>query len=150
MRWNEQSRVFRIYFAFILALSLPAGVYSFIAQPSEFSLGWASLTFASLFVATINLRLPKISSVISMGDVFVILSLLYFGSGPALVTYWIDTTVGLLSDVLRKHGTNLRGKILPHRFLFNLSCCALSIYAMELSRRAMEHLFGETPSLPVF
>src|SRR5262245_60316518 len=111
MRWNEQSRVFRIYFAFILALSLPAGVYSFIAQPSEFSLGWASLTFASLFVATINLRLPKISSVISMGDVFVILSLLYFGPGPTLVLYWIDIAVAHLSDTLRKHGLRIRRKI---------------------------------------
>jgi len=66
-----------------------------------------------------------------MGDVFVILSLLQFGPGPALVTYWIDIAAAHLTDVFRKHGMRLKGRILWHRFLFNFSCCTLSVLAMN-------------------
>src|SRR5262245_314502 len=102
MRWNQQSRACRTYLAIIFAISLPAAIYSF-TTPAQFSREWIFLTFVSLFVATINVRLPRISSVISMGDVFVILSLLSFGAGPTLVMYWIDIAVAHLSDTFRKH-----------------------------------------------
>jgi diguanylate cyclase (GGDEF)-like protein/putative nucleotidyltransferase with HDIG domain len=82
-----------------------------------------------------------------MGDVFVILSLLYFGPGPTLITYWVDIAVGHISDVVRKHGTSLRGKIIFHRFLFNLSCCAMSVFAMEASRSVVVGLFGPSGSV---
>ena len=146
MRWNQQPRNCRAYLVGVFLLSLPAAIYSF-TQPALFGPEWAVLTFASVFVATINVRLPKISSVISMGDVFVILSLLYFGPGPALVTYWVDIAVAHLSDVFRKHGIDIRGKILLHRFFFNLSCCALSVSAMQISLESTQYYFRSNQSL---
>jgi hypothetical protein len=82
-----------------------------------------------------------------MGDVFVILSLLYFGPGPTLVMYWIDMAVAHLSDVFRKHRTGVRGKILLHRFFFNLSCCALCVFAMENARAFAVRILGTADSL---
>src|SRR5688572_4556582 len=133
MRWNQQPLACRVYIALVLALSIPAAAYCLVS-PAEFGMTWVILTCVSVFVSTINVRLPRISSVVSMGDVFVILSLLYFGPGPTLIMYWIDMSVAHISDVLRINGTNIRGKILLHRFLFNLSCCALCVFAMENSR----------------
>ena len=56
--------------------------------------------------------------------------------------YWIDISVAHIADTIRKHGTDIRGKFIFHRFFFNLSCCALSVYAMQVSR--------ETCSYPSF
>src|SRR5262245_33950453 len=103
MRWNQQPKVSRVYLSVVFLLSIPAAIYCF-SKPSDFTLEWAALTFVSIFIATLNVRLPKISSVISMGDVFVILSLLYFGPGPTLIMYWIDIAVAHFSDMFRKHG----------------------------------------------
>src|SRR5688572_2181008 len=146
MRWNHQSRLCRAYLLIVFALSIPASIYAF-SDSSDYSLEWVFLTVVSIFVATINVRLPKISSVISMGDVFVILSLLNFGPGPALVMYWFDIIIAHLSDTLRKHGLDIRGKILLHRFLFNLSCCALSVYAMEISKNLATSISGPNNAL---
>src|SRR5436190_7086899 len=104
MAWKDQSKACRSYLILIYALSVPATAYCLTRGSEKLTYQWALLTLASIFIATINVRLPKISSVISMGDVFVILCLLYFGAGPALLMYWIDITVAHLSDVVRRHG----------------------------------------------
>jgi diguanylate cyclase (GGDEF)-like protein/putative nucleotidyltransferase with HDIG domain len=76
-----------------------------------------------------------------MGDVFVILSLLYFGPGPALITYWVDMSVAHFTDLFRIHGLRrLRPNIRVHRFLFNLNCCALSVFAMQLSEKGLAYV----------
>jgi diguanylate cyclase (GGDEF)-like protein/putative nucleotidyltransferase with HDIG domain len=147
MRWNQQERTFKAYLAIIFGLSLPAAVYS-LTRESSFGIEWACLAIVSVFAATINVRLPKISSVISMGDVFVILSLFYFGPGPTLVMYWLDIAVATFSDTVRQYGTNVRGKIVYHRFLFNLSCCALSVYAMHASSEAPKYFLQ--PNQPLY
>ena len=144
MHWNQQSRACRLYLSLIYFLSVPAAVYC-LQLGSGLSYQWAFLTLSSIFVASINVRLPKISSVVSMGDVFVILSLIYFGAGPALLMYWVDIVVAHFSDVVRKHGFNVRGKILLDRFFFNLGCCALSIASIELSLRAATNLTNLAP-----
>src|SRR5262245_25711976 len=131
MKWSQQTRTFKLYLSSVYLISLPLAVVCF-AQADTFSPQWLFLTITSAFVATINVRLPKISSVISMGDVFVILALLQFGAGPALITYWIDIATAHFTDVFRKHGRQFRRKVLWHRFFFNLSCCALSVSAMAI------------------
>ena len=109
MRWNQQEQTFKAYLAVIFALSLPAAIYSLTRPTNNFGLEWACLAIVSVFAATINVRLPKISSVISMGDVFVILSLFYFGPGPTLVMYWMDIAVATFSDTVRQYGASVRG-----------------------------------------
>jgi len=146
MSWNQEARTFRTYLFVIYALSLPAAAYC-LTRIGIYGSEWLALAFVSAFVATINVRLPKISSLISMGDVFVILSLLYFGAGPTLVMYWINISVAHLVDILRTHGVDIRGKIVFYRVLFNLSCCALSVYAMEVSRHAAIYFFQHNSSL---
>ena len=146
MRWNQQPRVSRTYLTFVFFLSFPASIYCLLSKPAEFSLEWAALTLVSAIIATLNLRLNQISSVISMGDVFVILSLLYFGTGPTLIMYWVDIAVAHLSDTFRKHGFDIRGKISLHRFFFNLSCCSLCVLAMNVSREAVGYFFQENAS----
>jgi diguanylate cyclase (GGDEF)-like protein/putative nucleotidyltransferase with HDIG domain len=111
-----------------------------ITAHNAFSLDWLLLALASLFVATINVRLPRLSVVISMGDVFIIVILIQFGPGPALVTYWLDTIVATFADLFRRYGLHLNGKILLYRWLFNLACCALSTWAMFAAYLAIGRL----------
>jgi diguanylate cyclase (GGDEF)-like protein/putative nucleotidyltransferase with HDIG domain len=146
MRWNQQPKASRIYLSLVFFLSAPAALYC-LSQQSVFSFEWAALTFVSIFIATLNVRLPKISSVISMGDIFVILSLLYFGAGPTLIMYWVDITVAHFSDGFRKYGFEIREKFSLHRFVFNLSCCPLCVLGMDLSRRAVITISSENASL---
>lgn len=129
MRWQEQSTSFRLYLLGIYIAAVPFALLCF-KTGGEFSLQWLLFTVISLFVATISIRLPKLSAVISMGDVFIILVLLHFGAAPALVTYWIDTGVAIVADLFRRHGFYIKGKTHVHRWVFNLSCCAVSTWAM--------------------
>ena len=129
VRWQQQSRTCQFYLATIYLVSIPFGVLCF-AGPNNFSLQWLLLTVISVFVATINVRLPKLSAVISMGDVFIILVLMQFGPGPALLTYWTDIIVAHSADLLRRHGIHLKGKILAHKWLFNIACCTVSTWTM--------------------
>jgi len=146
MRWNQQPKASRNYLSLIFFLSVPAAFYC-LNQPAEFSFEWAALTFVSIFIATLNVRLPKISSVISMGDIFVILSLLYFGAGPTLIMYWVDITVAHFSDGIRKYGFDLRDRFSLHKFVFNLSCCPLCVLGMDLSRQAVTAISSGNASL---
>src|SRR5947208_5940136 len=98
--------------------------------PNEFSLKWAMLAATSIFVATINIRLPNLSAVISMGDVFIILILIRFGPGSALVAYWLNILAAHTAEIFRRHGRNFLGKILIHRWVFNLACCTVSTWTM--------------------
>jgi diguanylate cyclase (GGDEF)-like protein/putative nucleotidyltransferase with HDIG domain len=119
-----------LYLAAVYLAAIPFAALCFSAR-SEFSFQWILFTLVSTFVATINVRLPKLSAVISMGDVFIILVLMQFGAGPALVTYWIDIIIANAADLFRRHGRALRGKIKFHRWAFNIACCALSTWAMH-------------------
>ena len=65
-----------------------------------------------------------------MGDVFVILILIQFGAGPALITYWVDIVTAHLTDLFRKYRWHLTKRILLHRWFFNLACCAISTWTM--------------------
>jgi len=105
-------------------------------MPGTYTLSWVFLTMASVFVASINVRLPRTTTVvISMGDVFTILALMYFGSGPALVTLWTDMVTASVTDYSRRHGIHFYRQILLHRFLFNLAASPLAILSMSLLYR---------------
>ena len=127
--WHEQSRTCRIYLSAAYLASVPFAVLCFTA-PNEFSLKWAMLAATSIFVATINIRLPNLSAVISMGDVFILLILIRFGPGSALVAYWLNILAAHTAEIFRRHGRNFLGKILFHRWVFNLACCTASTWAM--------------------
>ena len=135
MRWREQSQACRIYVLLVCLLSIPFAI-ACLRKPSDYSTEWLLLTVASVFVATINVRLPKLSAVISMGDVFAILALIYFGTGPALVTLWIDTITASITDYSRRHGVHFYRAILLHRFFFNLAASPLAILAMSVAYNA--------------
>jgi diguanylate cyclase (GGDEF)-like protein/putative nucleotidyltransferase with HDIG domain len=71
------------------------------------------------------------SAVISMGDVFVILILMRFGCGPALLAYWVDNTVGYTADMFRRSGFRRSAEQFRfYQWAFNLASCALSAWAM--------------------
>jgi diguanylate cyclase (GGDEF)-like protein/putative nucleotidyltransferase with HDIG domain len=128
--WRQHSRTSRLYLLTVYLAAIPFAVFCFKAD-NNFSFQWILFTIISVFVATITVRLPKLSAVISMGDVFIVVVLVKFGAGPALLTYWIDIAIAHSADLFRRHGFNLRGKILLHRWLFNFACCALSTWAMH-------------------
>ena len=130
MRWYDLSPACKRYLLAVYTLAVPLAALC-LAGPNSYPTAWVLLTLISLFVATLNVRLPTISSVISMGDVFTILALMQFGPGPALVMYWLDMIAGHLSNVVRQAGIGGIGKIKAHKILFNLSCCALSVWAMN-------------------
>jgi cell division protein FtsW (lipid II flippase) len=110
VRWQEQSRTSQFYLVSVYLAAIPFAILCFQTD-NHFSLQWVLFTLVSIFVATINVRLPKLSAVISMGDVFIILVLTQFGAGPALVTYWTDIVAAHTADVYRRHGLTLKGKI---------------------------------------
>src|SRR6185295_19164495 len=131
--WRELSSGSKIYLLSVYAAAIPATYLCLFVFPGSFSSYWILLTLASLFVSSINIRLPKTDNiVISMGDVFTILALIHFGSGPALVTYCIDATMATVTDRVRLYGAHFYRRILVHRLLFNLASCALAVLAMSL------------------
>jgi putative nucleotidyltransferase with HDIG domain len=69
--------------------------------------------------------------VISMGDVFTLVTLVHFGAAPALVTYWIDILAAHTVDQARRHGVTFIHKASLYKFLFNLASCSLSVLAMS-------------------
>jgi diguanylate cyclase (GGDEF)-like protein/putative nucleotidyltransferase with HDIG domain len=126
MYWRDLPFKCRVYLTFVCALAVPLAVIS-LHKGGEYGVIWVLFTLASLFVATINLHLPQVPSiVISMGDVFTILALIHFGEGPALVSYWTN----IVATALARHFKHVR-KIAIHRLVFNLSCCAVSIFTMS-------------------
>jgi diguanylate cyclase (GGDEF)-like protein/putative nucleotidyltransferase with HDIG domain len=110
--------------------AVPSAVLCFRAK-NDFSVQWVLLTVISFFVATINLRLPKLSAIVSMSDVFIIFVLMQFGPGAALITYWVDVVAAVSADFLRKRRLKLNAKIHLHRLFFNFACCALSAWTMK-------------------
>jgi|GEM_PF-875676 len=144
MLWGEHPWPFRFYLIIVCCLSVPAIGLCF-AQGGTFSPEWIFLTITSVFVATVNIRLPKISSVISIGDVFVMLGLLHFGPGPALLTYWADITTATLSNAFRfRRNDKSLGRVRVHRFVLNLGCCALVLTVMDLSQKVIRSLGWES------
>jgi diguanylate cyclase (GGDEF)-like protein/putative nucleotidyltransferase with HDIG domain len=139
VRWSQQSRACRLYIWLVYLAALPFAV-ACLTSPNDYSFEWASLALTSVFVATINVRLPKLSVVISMGDVFIILILIQFGPGPALITYWASIVVAHAADLFRRYGWNLKGRIAGFKWIFNLACCALSTSAMFATYRAVSAL----------
>ena len=129
MSWQEQPRICRLYVIFVCLGSLPFAALCLSAQ-NDFSLRWVLLGITSIFLATVNIRLPKLSTVISMGDVFIVIILMEFGPGPALLTYWADIIAAHTADLFRRHGLRLAKKTAPYRWCFNIACCAISTWSM--------------------
>src|SRR5262249_15376382 len=115
--WREQERLCQLYVWVVYVTALPFTALCFRGNNS-FSPQWFLLALASVFVATINIRLPKLSVVISIGDVFIILILMQYGPGPALVTYWADIAVAHGADLFRRHGRNFAKKVVWYKWLF--------------------------------
>src|SRR5215510_1983190 len=125
MHWRDLPFKCRAYLILVYALALPLAAIS-LHHGGEYGATWILFTLASLFVATINLHLPQVPSiVISMGDVFTILALIHFGEGPALVSYWANIIATAFARHVKRYGFRLFGKIAFHRLLFNLSCCVV-------------------------
>ena len=129
MKWRQLTPLCRVYLGGVYLLSLPFTYLCFSAANTYSSL-WIVLTVVSIFVSTVNVRLPKISSVVSMGDVFTILALTQFGPGPGLITYWLAIFASTVADVTRRLGMRGLTKMMLYRFAFNLACCAISIWIM--------------------
>lgn len=143
MSWSREPRRSQAYLVAIYLVAIPAAISVLAADDGRYSSTWVALTTFAIFVATVNIRLPKASSVISTGDVFVILAFLNFNAGPALITYWLSMLAAHASNTFRKHG--LKGNVIPHRLLFNLGCCALSVFAMTWGFQVARNTHFEGP-----
>src|SRR2546427_1106667 len=135
MRWKDLSLACKWYLITVYALATPTIIFC-LAGPNTYSTEWVLLTLISLFVSTVNVRLPTISSVISMGDVFTILALTQFGPGPAVILYCLGMIVGHFAHIIRRDGIHGVARIKAHKVLFNLACCGLSVWLMNLVYRA--------------
>jgi len=114
VRPQQNSAYAKFYVLAVYVCAIPVAILCFQAA-NDYSLLWFFLTATSIFVATISVRLPTSSAVVSMGDVFTILVLMNFGPGPALITYWSDIVAAHITNVLRKHGLNFKGKVFLYR-----------------------------------
>jgi PAS domain S-box-containing protein len=133
LSWRELTRVSRLYLLGVYLAAIPAAFVCLYWLPGEYSLSWFVLTLTSLLMASVNVRLPKSATVvISMGDVFTILALIYFGSGPALVILWSGILTAIVTDYVRRHGIHFYRKILLYRLAFNLAASPLAILPMSL------------------
>jgi hypothetical protein len=143
MKWKDLPPRCQAYLAAVYVLAIPFAFLSF-KEMGQYTGTWLLFTLASFCVATINLHLPQVPSiVISMGDVFTILALMQFGAGPALVTYWANVLATAVTGHIRRYGFHFLANIRIHRLLFNVSCCAISIFVMDRTYAiAQEQLAG--------
>lgn len=140
MNWKELSLSCKLYVIAICLLAVPAVIAAF-SRLNTYAPTWVLLSIASICVAAINLSLPQVPSiVISMGDVFTFLVLVIFGPGPALITYWANVLATSFTRNLKVNGLRYFKALNVHRMLFNLSCCACSIYAMQLASEIAKSL----------
>src|ERR1051326_1239586 len=131
MKWRELPPLCRVYLSAVYCASIPFALSCFWSSNS-FPVLWLLLTLTSAFGSTINVRFPKISSVISMGDVFIILSLTQFGAGPALITYWVAVVSANVTDSIRQFGAdNFWRRLYVYRLAFNLGCCTICVWSMS-------------------
>ncbi len=131
MDWKDLPNKLRAYLLVVYTAAIPFAFLCFSSK-GEYGSVWLLFTVASLFVATIGLRLPQVPSVVvSMGDVFTVLALIYFGPGPALVTYWVNVIATAVTSKVRQQGLRFLNTIVLHRLAFNLSCCTISIFSMN-------------------
>src|SRR5437870_10887893 len=100
MKWSDLSTTCRTYLVCVYLVAIPFAFLCF-RSVGTYPLVWLILTLIAACVATVNVRLPRISSVISMGDVFTILALAQFGVGPALATYWMSNIAAVVADQIR-------------------------------------------------
>jgi diguanylate cyclase (GGDEF)-like protein/putative nucleotidyltransferase with HDIG domain len=150
MSWAELPVRCKLYLVVVGLLAIPIAVSSFHASPAQYELPWILLSIASFSVAAINLSLPQIPSiVISMGDVFTLVVLINFGPGPALITYWANVVATSLARHIQRHGFRSFDTLRIHRLIFNLSCCAASIYAMQFAYEKSMSIWGNDPSANV-
>ena len=130
MKWRDTPLRSKLYLGGICLLAIPVAVASF-TEPGSYLLPWELLTLASFAVAFINLSLPQIPSIIiSMGDVFTLIVLVNYGPGPALLTYWANVFGTSIARHFKRDGIRFLKGLSIHRLLFNLACCAISIFAM--------------------
>src|SRR3954469_777974 len=150
MSWAELPLRCKLYLIVVGLLAVPVAYLTFHASPAQYELPWILLSIASFSVAAINLSLPQIPSiVISMGDVFTLVVLINFGPGPALITYWANVVATSLARHIKRHGFRSFDTLRIHRLLFNLSCCAASIYAMQFAYVKSLLIWGNDPSANV-
>jgi len=128
--WQEQSRPCRLYLLGVYLTAIPFSILCFRTE-TLFSSEWMLFTVVSVCLATINVRLPTLSVVISMVDVFIIFILMQFGAGAALITYWLDNIVAQTVELLRRRRQGAKSRFHLDRLVFNLACCSLSVWTMQ-------------------
>lgn len=131
MGWTELNKKTRVYLSGVYLLGTLLSFLCLLTPSNSFQKDWLLLTIAATFVAPINVRLPKVSRIISMGDVLTIFALLEFGPGPALVTYWCQILVGGGTELYRREGRTFVRKFFTFRFLFNIAQCPVSVWIMH-------------------
>src|SRR6267143_124508 len=150
MNWNDLPKKCKTYLIVVHVVAIPLAFVAFKGK-GEYGSIWLLLTLASLFGATIGLRLPQIPSVaISMGDVFTIVALIYFGPGPALITYWVNNLATAVTEKVRAQGFGYLNTIAVHRVIFNLACCTLSIFAMNAAYKSAVSAIAISPINVIF
>ncbi len=75
-----------------------------------------------------------------MGDVFTILAILYFGPGPALVTYWLQLVTAHATNQIKKFGWHFLQETFAYKWFFNIAQCAVSITAMYFAYTYVRNL----------
>src|SRR5688572_4907164 len=121
MTWDELPIKAKGYLSCTYLIAIPVSALCF-ASTDEYSWYWVALTIASFLVAGINVSLPQLPSIlVSMGDVFTVLSFLHFGPGPALITYWANAVSSAFTRYFKTYGRSFLKNVSPYRLGFNLA-----------------------------
>jgi diguanylate cyclase (GGDEF)-like protein/putative nucleotidyltransferase with HDIG domain len=145
MTWSELPTKAKGYLISAYLIAIPVSALCF-GSADEYSWYWVALTIASFLVAGINVSLPQLPSIlVSMGDVFTVLSFLHFGPGPALITYWANAVSSAFTRYFKTYGRSFLKNVSPYRLAFNLACCSFSIYVMGLTFDVTARLLLDRP-----
>jgi signal transduction histidine kinase/CheY-like chemotaxis protein len=133
---NIENRFFVPFLRFITVAGTLALIYSFYSlKLTRLDLRFAALVAISVLVSSrIVVRIPRLSSQVSVSDTFVFLILLLYGGPPAVIVASAEAFV-----------SSLRFSRKRQIVLFNWGCAALSVF---LTSSILTLAFGDVASLP--
>jgi diguanylate cyclase (GGDEF)-like protein/putative nucleotidyltransferase with HDIG domain len=137
VRWQDHPISSRLYHTALYLCAIPSAVFC-LTEKNDYPPLWLLLTLLSAFVATINIRLPNLSTMLSMGDVFTIIILTKFGPGAALINYWIALLAMNVSNAVRRRGSYPGIRV--YRWAFNLASAALATLIMQILNQGVNRL----------
>ncbi len=123
MTWHDLPSKLKLYIVLLSAFAFPVIWYSFwdlVYNSHPNDSGWIVLIVLTVLTVPFYLLLPSVSTIVGIGDAYVMAIAMIYGTSPCIVATLSHTLAGSLL-------VPNRPKIYPYRVVFNISstvCCA--------------------------